>query len=199
MLTTATTTTAMTMMRRQPLVAQQQQQLTTALIRHSTSRSIVSQHGNFYNKNMTPTTSTATPSTTTTNIFTRYKSTKTITTSAATSASAATSSNKATVPAWLLGDDEDDLDHLCQKHMDLSEQEFAMGCSFLHQIALGMPSSKLESILQDLPRLIDFRDYDRRTPLHIAASEGHLELCKILIQKGAKINRSDRWGNSALG
>jgi hypothetical protein len=61
-----------------------------------------------------------------------------------------------------------------------------------------MSPQKLESILQDLPRLIDFRDYDRRTPLHIAASEGHLELCQLLVNKGAKINRSDRWGNSSL-
>ena len=32
--------------------------------------------------------------------------------------------------------------------------------------------------------------------LHIAASEGHLDLCKFLIQAGAQINRSDRWGGT---
>ena len=37
-----------------------------------------------------------------------------------------------------------------------------------------------------------------QTALHIAASEGHLELCQFLIQSGAQINRSDRWGGSPL-
>lgn len=32
------------------------------------------------------------------------------------------------------------------------------------------------------------------TALHIAASEGHAEICQFLIQAGAQINRSDRWG-----
>ncbi|KAL3922721.1 MAG: hypothetical protein SGILL_002051 [Bacillariaceae sp.] len=82
--------------------------------------------------------------------------------------------------------------------MDLSAQEFAMGCSLLHQIALGMYPDDLKGILEDLPQLVNFRDYDRRTPLHIAASEGHLELCQLLLERGAKINRSDRWGGSPM-
>lgn len=37
------------------------------------------------------------------------------------------------------------------------------------------------------------------TALHIAASEGHLELCQYLIESGgAQVNRSDRWGGSPL-
>ncbi|OEU16662.1 ankyrin, partial [Fragilariopsis cylindrus CCMP1102] len=49
-----------------------------------------------------------------------------------------------------------------------------------------------------MPGLVNFRDYDRRTPLHIAASEGHLEICKLLLERGSKINRSDRWGGAPL-
>lgn len=45
---------------------------------------------------------------------------------------------------------------------------------------------------------VNFRDYDRRTALHVAASEGHLAICKLLIQQGARVNRSDRWGGSPL-
>jgi hypothetical protein len=32
----------------------------------------------------------------------------------------------------------------------------------------------------------------------MAASEGHLEICKFLIDRGARINRSDRWEGSPL-
>lgn len=93
---------------------------------------------------------------------------------------------------------EDLLDDLCRKHMDLPAQDFAMGCGFLHQIALGVATQEIEELLAEVPTLVNFRDYDRRTPLHIAASEGHLELCELLVEKGAMINRSDRWGLAPL-
>ena len=96
-------------------------------------------------------------------------------------------------------DVDDDLDGMCRKHItDLPAQEFAMGCSFLHQVALGN-LSELHRLYAVNPDLVDFRDYDRRTPLHVAASEGHVDICKFLIEVGgANINRSDRWGGSPL-
>uniref|UniRef100_A0A7S4VSX4 EF-hand domain-containing protein n=2 Tax=Ditylum brightwellii TaxID=49249 RepID=A0A7S4VSX4_9STRA len=94
-------------------------------------------------------------------------------------------------------DAADDLDDLCSKHMELSADEFAEGCSFLHQVALGN-EKEIEEILSRRLDLVNFRDYDRRTALHIAASEGHLQICRHLIQNGSKINRSDRWGGSPL-
>ncbi len=94
--------------------------------------------------------------------------------------------------------EETSMNDLCRKHIDLPAQEFAIGCSFLHQVALGRSPIQLDAILKARPSLINFRDYDRRTPLHIAASEGHLEICKLLIERGARINRSDRWGGSPL-
>lgn len=97
-----------------------------------------------------------------------------------------------------IADEFCDLDALCQKHMDLSVQEFSIGCSFLHQIAVAIPPSELRKILEDRPSLVNFRDYDRRTPLHIAASEGYLDVCEFLVDSGAMINRSDRWGGSPL-
>lgn len=90
------------------------------------------------------------------------------------------------------------MDDLCRKHMDVPAQEFAIGCSFLHQVALGRSIHQLDAIAKVRPSLINFRDYDRRTPLHIAASEGHVDICKFLMDKGARINRSDRWGGSPL-
>jgi len=75
--------------------------------------------------------------------------------------------------------------------------EFAEGCKLLQAAALGKKVT-MEAILQKRPTFVDFRDYDRRTAIHVAASEGHLEICKFLVQRGARINRSDRWGGSPL-
>lgn len=34
--------------------------------------------------------------------------------------------------------------------------------------------------------------------MHLAASEGHSDVVKFLIERGAKVNRNDRWGNTPL-
>ncbi|GER27272.1 potassium channel SKOR family protein [Striga asiatica] len=42
------------------------------------------------------------------------------------------------------------------------------------------------------------RDYDRRTPLHIAASQGLYLMAKLLIEAGASVFIKDRWGNTPV-
>lgn len=38
---------------------------------------------------------------------------------------------------------------------------------------------------------IETKDYNRRTPLHIAASEGNVEIIRMLVYKGANVNAAD--------
>jgi ankyrin repeat protein len=46
---------------------------------------------------------------------------------------------------------------------------------------------------------VDRGDYDRRTAIHLAASEGQLPAVKVLIEElGAKHSPFDRWGNTPL-
>lgn len=84
-----------------------------------------------------------------------------------------------------------------RRDLDVPPNEFAEGCKLLQAAALGN-REMMDAILSAYPKFVNFRDYDRRTALHVAASEGHLEICKYLIERGAKINRSDRWGGSPL-
>jgi len=41
-------------------------------------------------------------------------------------------------------------------------------------------------------------DYDRRTPLHLAVSEGHTEIAKLLLEFKANPHAEDRWGSTPL-
>lgn len=45
---------------------------------------------------------------------------------------------------------------------------------------------------------LNIGDYDHRTALHVAASEGHLTTVEFLIANGAKVNKLDRFGNTPL-
>ena len=46
---------------------------------------------------------------------------------------------------------------------------------------------------------LEASDYDGRTPLHMAATEGHIEILQFLAKKNLKeINPTDRWGNTPL-
>lgn len=43
---------------------------------------------------------------------------------------------------------------------------------------------------------IDSSDYDKRTTLHLAASEGHVPVVELLLKRGANVNPVDRWGDT---
>ena len=84
-----------------------------------------------------------------------------------------------------------------QTDLTTSPEKFAMGCTLLQLCAIGHLPTVINYITSTYPN-VNFRDYDRRTALHVASSEGHLDVIKFLLARGAKINRSDRWGGSPL-
>ena len=65
--------------------------------------------------------------------------------------------------------------------LGLAPEEFAAGCNLLQAAAVG-DLRRVEELLLKRPHHVNFRDYDRRTALHVAASEGQLEIVKFLVE-----------------
>ncbi|KAF7123976.1 hypothetical protein RHSIM_Rhsim12G0079000 [Rhododendron simsii] len=53
-------------------------------------------------------------------------------------------------------------------------------------------------LLEEDGSLVHARDYDSRTPLHVAALHGWIDIAKCLVEFGADINAQDRWKNTPL-
>ncbi|KAG5522420.1 hypothetical protein RHGRI_034561 [Rhododendron griersonianum] len=56
----------------------------------------------------------------------------------------------------------------------------------------------VRKLLEEDPSLVHARDYDNRTPLHVASLHGWIDVAKCLIQHGADVNAQDRWKNTPL-
>uniref|UniRef100_A0A7N6C4U5 asparaginase n=1 Tax=Anabas testudineus TaxID=64144 RepID=A0A7N6C4U5_ANATE len=52
--------------------------------------------------------------------------------------------------------------------------------------------------LKEMGSNLSLGDYDGRTPLHIAASEGHLKMVQYLLRHGATVYAKDRYGDTPL-
>ncbi|XP_044490166.1 integrin-linked protein kinase 1-like [Mangifera indica] len=58
--------------------------------------------------------------------------------------------------------------------------------------------SAVRKLLEEDRSLVQARDYDNRTPLHVASLHGWTEVAKTLIEFGADVNAQDRWKNTPL-
>lgn len=82
--------------------------------------------------------------------------------------------------------------------LSIPPEVFASGCTLLQLCAIG-DLSRVRDYLDNRFMGVNFRDYDRRTALHVASSEGHLDVVKYLVEvKSANVNPCDRWGGSPL-
>ncbi|KAD2804115.1 hypothetical protein E3N88_37492 [Mikania micrantha] len=59
-------------------------------------------------------------------------------------------------------------------------------------------AAAVRKLLEEDRSLVQARDYDNRTPLHVASLHGWIEVAKCLIDYGAEINAQDRWKNTPL-
>ena len=64
-----------------------------------------------------------------------------------------------------------------KRDISVSEDMFASGCKLLLGAARG-ELKLVNELVQQNPHHINFRDYDRRTALHVAASEGHMDMVR---------------------
>ncbi|KAE8719422.1 transmembrane emp24 domain-containing protein p24delta9-like [Hibiscus syriacus] len=63
-----------------------------------------------------------------------------------------------------------------------------------HQNDIGA----VRKLLEEDGSLVHARDYDNRTPLHVASLHGWIDIAKCLLESGADVNTQDRWKNTPL-
>ena len=56
----------------------------------------------------------------------------------------------------------------------------------------------VRKLLEEDRSLVHARDYDNRTPLHVASLHGWIDVVKCLLDYGADVNAQDRWKNTVL-
>ncbi|CAH9078343.1 unnamed protein product [Cuscuta europaea] len=59
-------------------------------------------------------------------------------------------------------------------------------------------AAAVRKLLEEDKTLVQARDYDHRTPLHVASLHGWIDVAHCLIEYGADVNAQDRWKNTPL-
>lgn len=57
-------------------------------------------------------------------------------------------------------------------------------------------AAAVRKLLEEDRSLVHARDYDNRTPLHVASLHGWIDVAKSLLESGADVNAQDRWKNT---
>ncbi|CAE6474157.1 unnamed protein product [Rhizoctonia solani] len=68
----------------------------------------------------------------------------------------------------------------------------------VHGYAVSGDLDKLRELLAKQPELVNSRDEFEYTPLHLATDRGHLEVVRLLLNKGADIYLKDQDGDTSL-
>ncbi|KAH6579413.1 hypothetical protein BSLG_010535 [Batrachochytrium salamandrivorans] len=68
----------------------------------------------------------------------------------------------------------------------------------LCQVVRANDTPSLSTSLEEYGYMVDVPDYDGRTPLHVAASEGQRDCVEILLRHGANVHVRDNFGQSSL-
>ncbi|GMI11417.1 hypothetical protein TrRE_jg3932 [Triparma retinervis] len=68
----------------------------------------------------------------------------------------------------------------------------------LHKAANTGDLNQVKAILEEGEIEVDAPGAAERRPLHRAAGGNHLEICKFLVEKGAKVDQTDKSGRTAL-
>ncbi|KAL8193974.1 hypothetical protein R6Q57_026216 [Mikania cordata] len=79
-------------------------------------------------------------------------------------------------------------------HIGMQEAEFVLR---LNNAAFNGDLSQIKNLIRTGADL-NKKDYDGRSPLHLAASKGHLDITLFLIQNNVEVNISDNFGSTPL-
>ena len=70
--------------------------------------------------------------------------------------------------------------------------------SSIHEAAEDGNLEKVKALLKDNPRWVFRKDHEGRTPLHAAASKGHKDVAKLLMDYKSDVNAKKKYGYTPL-
>lgn len=75
----------------------------------------------------------------------------------------------------------------------------SLNCSLINsQMTTKLRKQIVELLIRKLPSLVNEKNNQYLTPLHLASDRGHTDLMEVLLKNGAKINATDSLGQTAL-
>ena len=84
--------------------------------------------------------------------------------------------------------------HLFSNHKQITTED-----EQIYKVISSASKGHVEKIvdISDM-HILNGSDYDGRTALHLACSEGRVQIVKLLVERELRKNVKDRWGNTPL-